>query len=494
MSKPNGFVLPFVLVLVSSSVLSHKSAVFGSPLLDQTRPDPLNHFKAYHGDFDIGNRHYWASAAFTGVHGYGVAGVWMLMGIGFGGYIILKYCTPTSSPLDTHSHSSYYFLFFLVLIFTLLALIATGLTMAANQITVHRTRKLKETLFGAGDAVQQTIGRVTIGLQDMEILLRPYKHRTCELLNETTRQLDKGSQEIHGFVDKNRHTSNQAVETLYIANLVVVSVNMAFFIAALVLLLLHWQPGFVLIILFCWILTTLSWMMTGFDFFIHTFMEDTCLAFEEFNNNPQNSSLRSMLSCADSSAADKILVKIGQNVHKIISELNSKIREIHELLLLTGKDDLLGVSEICDPFSSGPGYRYVPENCPKDAIAIGDIPNVLSRFTCFKQNSTRSCKANARFLPESAYNKAWAYSHSIQDLINVFPDMQNLARCSSVKEAITNIVLQRCKPLKTSVIMLWASMLSLSIVMVILTLFLVAKAYQDRGRAFSRCSITPNSS
>ena len=57
-------------------------------------------------------------------------------------------------------------------------------------------------------------------------------------------------------------------------------------------------------------------------------------------------------------------------------KLNSKITEIHELLLLIGKDDLLGVSEICDPFSSGPGYRYVPENCPKDAVAIGDIPNV----------------------------------------------------------------------------------------------------------------------
>lgn len=79
---------------------------------------------------------------------------------------------------------------------------------------MHRTRKLKETLFGAGDNVQQTIGRVTIGLQDMEILLRPYKHHTCQLLNETTRRLDKGSQEIHGFLDKNRHTSNQAVETL----------------------------------------------------------------------------------------------------------------------------------------------------------------------------------------------------------------------------------------------------------------------------------------
>ena len=60
MSKPNGYVVPFVLVLVSSSVLFHKSAVFGSPVLDQTRPDPLNHFKAYHGGFDIGNRHYWA--------------------------------------------------------------------------------------------------------------------------------------------------------------------------------------------------------------------------------------------------------------------------------------------------------------------------------------------------------------------------------------------------------------------------------------------------
>nr|GFC76425.1 hypothetical protein CTI12_AA141690 [Tanacetum cinerariifolium] len=35
-------------------------------------------------------------------------------------------------------------------------------------------------------------------------------------------------------------------------------------------LLLHWHPGFIILIVVCWILTTVSWILTGFDFFFHT--------------------------------------------------------------------------------------------------------------------------------------------------------------------------------------------------------------------------------
>ena len=35
-----------------------------------------------------------------------------------------------------------------------------------------------------------------------------------------------------------------------------------------------------------------------------------------------------------------------------------------------------GFFEICNPFSSGPYYRYDPGRCSKDAIPVGDITNV----------------------------------------------------------------------------------------------------------------------
>ena len=86
---------------------------------------------------------------------------------------------------------------------------------------------------------------------------------------------------------------------------------------------------------------------------------------------------------------------------------------------------------------------------------------------------------------------AEAYSHSIQDLINVFPDLLSLTQCTSVKQAFSDIVVRQCKPFKTSVRMLWSSALSLSLIMTVLVSLWVAKTCRDRHRSFAKFSIVP---
>lgn len=117
---------------------------------------------------------------------------------------------------------------------------------------------------------------------------------------------------------------------------------------------------------------------------------------------------------------------------------------------------------------------------------------VLSAFTCYKGSSAAECLGDGRFVPEASYLMAGAYSQSIQRLLNVFPDLLRLTGCSSVKQAFSDMALQQCKPLKRSTRMLWSSSLFVSSFMSILVLLLVAKAFQDRHRSFSRFSIVPN--
>ncbi|XP_028111327.1 uncharacterized protein LOC114309732 isoform X1 [Camellia sinensis] len=497
MSKRNGFVLNFVLLLVSSSVFSHKSVVFGSPVSEQSfkRPDPLRHFKLYKGGYDLTNRHYWASAAFTGIHGYAIAGVWVICGLGFGTYLTLKNfigSSSASSSLPQHSESSYIIMFLLLILFSILAIVATGLAIAANQSCLHRTKTLKETVLGAGGDARKTIRNVTDTMNNMLNLLLPYDSKTCRLLNYTSHQLARESRLIRTFVHKNDHTINRAIQLSYIANLVVVTVNLASLAAAIVLLFLHWHPGFLIIILLCWIFTTLCWVLTGFDFFFHTFADDTCSALQNFEQNPQNNSLSSILPCANSSSFDKVFKDIGYTVHTSITELNSKITQLNEFLRLDEQNDNFSeVQKICDPFPAATNYSYAPEKCPKDAIPIGDLAGVLSRFTCYPDN-TGNCEHNRRFIPESTYVIARACSIALQDLINIFPDLLNLVQCSFLKDTFSNVVLHQCKPFRASTRKLWISLLSLSVVMVVLVLLWVAKAYQDRGRSFLLCSIIPN--
>lgn len=63
MPKLHGMVLvPFILLLISTNMVSQKSIVFGFIDHDQVskRPDPLHQFKLYNGTYNLGNKHYWA--------------------------------------------------------------------------------------------------------------------------------------------------------------------------------------------------------------------------------------------------------------------------------------------------------------------------------------------------------------------------------------------------------------------------------------------------
>ncbi|XP_021908110.1 uncharacterized protein LOC110822330 [Carica papaya] len=458
------------------------------------RPDPLQHFKFYHGGYDIGDKHYWASAAFTGVHGYAIAGAWMLCGLGFGIFLAVKHFgggSPSSPDRDVNRSDNHYFLLFLLVIcFSFLAIIATGFAMAANQTSLKRTKNLKETIMGAGGDARKSIRRVMDALTSIEDLLVPYDSRTVLRLNVTTHRLRKEYNTIKRFVRKNGHTIDIAIQTLYISHLVLASINLALLVAAVVLLLLHWHPGLVMVIFLCWILVTLFWVLTGVDFFIHTLAKDTCSAIDGFMQKPQNNSLSSILPCMDSLYADKIRVGIGSTIHNFITELNLKIKELYGRLFFKMKEhnDFFGVEMVCDPFSGAPNYSYVPESCSKNAIQIGDLPNVLSKFTCYNQDLTKVCIGEGKFIPRSSYNEVQAYSQSIQNMLNVFTDLQNLTECEIVKNTFSDIALHQCPPIKGSYRFLWASMLALSTSTVGLVLLWVVKAYQENGKSFSRCS------
>ncbi|MBA0715871.1 hypothetical protein Golax_014749 [Gossypium laxum] len=420
--------------------------VFGSiPVHERIikRPDPLRHLKHYNDVFNVTNKHYWASTAFTGIHGYAMAGVWTLCGVYLGIFMIFKNSIASnessSSWLTVHSDRYFLLLFILFLLLTLFAIIAASFVIAANQISQHRTKKLKNTLVKAGHEVTQSIRRLITAMTRMQYLLLPYDQKTSSRLNVTTHRLGRESRMIRNFVRNHEHSLDVAIQV--------------------------------------------------------PFAEDTCSTFEDFVQEPYNNSLSSLLPCMSSRKSEKILTEIGSTIHDFIGKLNSKITEVCTTMGLSEENfEMLGFKMICDPFSGAPDFNYEPGDCAKDAIPIGKIPDIISKFTCYKQNSTEACLENGKFLTEDASNKALAYSYTIESMLDVYPDLQSLTECTMVKNTFSEISLNQCKPFRSSLLWQWASILSLSISMVFLVFTLILKAYQQRGRNFSICSIFPNRS
>ncbi|KAL0350490.1 UNVERIFIED_CONTAM: hypothetical protein Sradi_4198200 [Sesamum radiatum] len=473
MSKSSDNAIPFVLLLVSITPFTQNSLVFGSTLSDRIarRPDPLRKFKHYDRDYDISDKHYWASTAFTGIHGYAVAGVWLLSGLGFAVFVVVKNLNGSASPVVDPPNSSNWIMFFLIVLFTVFAISVSSVIIAVNQKSLQRAEKLEDTLFGAGDDTSQTLGKVRATLWRMQTSLLPYDSKTCTLLDLIGHRLRKGSLSIHRFVGSTRKSCDQVIHTFYLVNCGRVGQFGAF-------------SCWISLIFSCWILTTFSWILTGLDFFFYTFIGDTCSTLASYMEDPPNNSLTDVLPCPKPTDSDKLLGQINHSVHDFIAEINSKIREV--LASIEGKEP---IPEICDPFSAAPNFSYSPQTCRNDSIQVRNLPNVLSRFICYEENTTENCQADGRFLPEAVYPVSLAYCQSIQDFIDIYPDMSGLMKCSAVKQAFSDIVQRQCKPMRRTMKVLWSSMLAFSIVMVVVVLLWSDKAIRDRRRCSVRWSI-----
>ncbi|KAL1196473.1 hypothetical protein V5N11_023164 [Cardamine amara subsp. amara] len=500
MTKPRiiGVLSQLLLTAVIFPILAVSSLSDGGDHERFKRRDPLNNFRYYNGGFDVRNKHYWAATTFTGIHGYAVAGVLILAGICLGLYVALSdKRRHVSSRRRRYLDRFYLPMFLLLLLFIFLSIAATGIVIAANQNSKNRTVEMKETIDKAGEDVERNIRTVIVSLTKIQYLLLPYDPKTTHLLNVTTHRLGKGSRLIHSFLRHNGRSIDLAIKISYVSHLLIASTNLFVLLLAFAPLLLHWHPGFIMVIFLCWILTTLCWVLTGFDFFIHTFAKDLCSAFNGFVQNPQNSTLTNLFPCIDPVHSDKTLTEISFMIHNFITELNSKVTESMRSHALTAHPNTVssapGSGLICDPFVGQQLNSYTPQSCSNGAIPIGEFPNILSRFTCHNKDQPETCRITGKFIPEAAYLKVYAYSNSAQGMLDILPSLQNLTECLAVKDTLSSIVSNQCEPFRASMYHLWASILALSLVMFVLVLLFLAKAFQEKGNSFAWFSINPTS-
>ncbi|CAN1191275.1 hypothetical protein LINPERHAP2_LOCUS40959 [Linum perenne] len=454
------------------------------------RPDPMHGFKDYVGTYNVTDQHYWASAAFTGVHGYATAAVWVLCGMGLGIVWAFKNGGPCFASIRDFLDYYHLPMFFLLLIFTVLALAATIIVAIANQSSLHKTEDMKQTVIKVAKQTHRTIQTVVLAMSTIQSLLRPYRPDASLKLYNITHMLADDSKTIKDYVTRSGGSMDLAIHTSHMVHLVVVIVNLALLVASIVVLLLHWHPGFILIILTCWILTAMYWVLTGIDFFLHTFADDTCHAFESFVENPHNNTLSSIIPCMDPPEALQVLAEIGGTIHGFISELNSKMTTMNKGFAQEAK--VMGFRGICDPFAGPPNQIFMPNSCAKEFIPVGQITNMLSILTCPDASTKEACIREGKIIPENVSKIAVAYSRSAQLAIDVFPDLEILTKCKLLKDTMTYIVDEKCGPFTSAMWILWTSMLCVSIFMTTFVLGWVIKSYQERDRQFSACSIWPH--
>lgn len=451
---------------------------------DTVRVDPLDGLKKYRGGYDITNKHYWGSTAFTGIYGYSIALLWLLCGLGYGGFLVVRRCCWRSNKLKKravcHRNCNLQPLLLAVLL-TLLSILGIGLVLGGNAKFHSRAKTVIDIIIDTADEASDTIYNTTGAMREMSITIGDVNGdpEATRFLTSTSQRLDAQAADIDRQASKNRRLIEKGLKIVYIVTTVTISLTLVSVIALLALGILRFQKTVQVLIAACWILTALCWLFFGVYFFLQNFSDDTCTALEGFQQDPYNNSLSSILPCDELLSAKSVLDDVSAGIYDLVNQVNNNISTSYG-----------NIVQICNPFSPPPLHEYQPSSCPSSSIHIGDIPRVLRLLAC-PDTGGGTCNGGI-LIPANEYNSIEAYTTSIQKLLDVYPGMERLVECETVESAFSQILEKQCRPLKRYARMVWGALLFLSIDMLALVLVWALGAHHHQTHHTFSGSVKPH--
>ncbi|MQL86961.1 hypothetical protein Taro_019493 [Colocasia esculenta] len=449
------------------------------------RVDPLDGFKKYRGGYNITNKHYWSSTIFTGIHGYSIALLWLLGGMLYVAILLLTpLCCTSKRERKPKTHPCTrccpWPLPIGIVLFTVLAIIASGVALAGSSRFHARARSVKNIIDETAQRASATIYNVTGAVRSMQNDTELYGSVGGPTgLDSASRRLDDEATRIQRKAQRNMRMISRGLKILQVTTVVMVSVNLVAILLLLGAGFLRLKRPFHMLLVLLWVLTFLCWAYFGLYFFLDrqvVFAGDTCAAFDEYEQDPRSSSLGTILPCNDQLSATRVLRDTRAGIYGFIQQANANISSLRSSFLPQ-------VGYICNPFSPPPDYTYQPESCSASEIRIGDVPQVLRRYTC--SNTNGGICGEGEFISASQYTRVQAYTTSVQNLLNSFPGVERLVSCQLLKDAFNDILSRDCRPLRRYAHTAWAAMAALSTVMVLLALTWVTVAHCDGKHASS---------
>ncbi|XWS22195.1 hypothetical protein CRYUN_Cryun29cG0013300 [Craigia yunnanensis] len=346
------------------------------------RVDPLDNFNKYRGGFDITNKHYWSSVIFTGIYGYTIGLLWLLCGILYGGYLLATaYCCKRNGKSKAKSlchKQCYLWPILLAVIFTILAIVASGLALGGTARFHSEAKTVMDIIIRTANEASETIYNTTGAMKEMRDNLGETDGtgEASSFLTSTSERLDVEAANIARQARKNSRLIDRGLKIVFIVTIVTISLNLVAVIVLSVIGILRRRRALYWLIAICWCLTVLCWLFFGIYYFLEKFSGDTCTAFENFQENPNNNSLSSILPCDELLSAQPVLSDVSAGIYNLVNEVNSNISQ--------QQITYPNLGYVCNPFSAPPEYVYQPDNCPANTIRIADIPKVCRRKSNIK--------------------------------------------------------------------------------------------------------------
>ncbi|XVE89023.1 hypothetical protein DITRI_Ditri19aG0116800 [Diplodiscus trichospermus] len=418
------------------------------------RKDPLDHFNYYIGGWNIANVHYLASVAYSSAPFAAFALVWFVL---FGLFLLFTCicccccCCRRNKPYG-YSRVAYALSLVFLILFTIAAIVGCAIMYTGQARFQGSVNDVTNYIVNQGIGILNKLISVYNYLSSAKNIDLNQHFLPPNLISE----IDKVESLINAT---GNHPYLQSVHITHSMLDILNPVNIAFITITVFLLLLAFlgllfsilgmQFCVYLIVVIGWIIITLALVLCGIFLVFHNIVADTCVAMDEWVQNPMaNSSMKELLPCWDR--------EFGQNVFDASRSAAIGVNGIlNQYIVLVANNDTLPpqavplyqnhsgplVPVICDPYT-----KDTQQTCGVGEVALSNAAEEWKKYVC-DVSAAGICTTEGRLTPDM-YNQMTSAVNVSSGLYNYGSFLASLVDCTVIRDTFKDISQNNCPGLR----------------------------------------------
>ncbi|XP_024986471.1 uncharacterized protein LOC112521708 [Cynara cardunculus var. scolymus] len=458
-----------------------------------TRKDPLDKFKIYTGGWNIKDRHYWASVAFTAAPFLVVAATWFVV---FGlclSLICLCYCCCRKEPC-CYSKIAYTLSLVLLILFTIMAIVGC-IVLYTGQGKFHQstTKTLRYIVYQA-DMTANRLRNVSDDLAAAKKIAVAQVFLPVDVqadIDNIQTKLNVSATELSKRTKENKVAIHDILESVRIALIVISAVMLLWTFLGFLFSILGQQCMVYTLVLFGWVFVTVTFVLCGVFLCLQNVTADSCEAMHQWVENPTaHTTLDDILPCVDNATAQETLMRSKEVTLQLANVINQVINNVTNGNFPPSYAPLYynqsgpSMPPLCSPFNSDFSNR----TCDQNEVPLSEASQVYSKFVC-QVSASGVCTTAGRLTPDS-FNQMSAGIELSYSLYLYGPFLVELQDCTFVRQTFTDISQDHCPGLCRYLNWIYIGLFMVSLAVMLSLVFWVILGRERRHRVYTKTVVS----
>ncbi|KAH0670697.1 hypothetical protein KY290_026093 [Solanum tuberosum] len=453
------------------------------------RKDPLNNFKRYTGGWNISNRHYWASVAFTAAPFFVVALIWFVIFALCLLFICLCYCCCRRVPYG-YSRIAYALSLILLILFTITAVVGCIILYIGqgkfHSSTVNTLDYVVHQANTTADSLRNVSGYLAAAkLIAVDQVLLPGSVQTD--IDRIQTKINSSANTLASKTEDNKDDIAGLVESVRLALIILSAIMLLLTFLGFVLSIFGMQAFVYILVIFGWILVTGTLILCGIFLVLHNVTADTCVAMNQWVQHPlAHTALDDILPCVDNATAQETLTKSKEVTSKLVDVVNQVITNISNNnfspsfrpLYYNQSGPKLPI--LCNPFYSD----LTDRSCSPGEVDLSNATKVWDNYVC-QVSPSGTCSTTGRLTPVIYGQMAAAVNVSF-GLYHYGPFLVDLEDCDFVRQTFGDIYSIYCPGLQRYSKWVYIGLVMVGLAVLLSLTFWVIYGRERRHRVYTK--------